>query len=517
MNGLTTEIIAGVHLIGAAQYRSLENPNLPLNDPAIWEEVFGDTMRAHTGESISHDRAMTYAPVWQAVSLISGDVAKLPLVLYKQGAGGVREPIEDSPLVDLVQLKPNEEEHAFKFWRRVMVHALLWGNGYVFIVRDDMGEPVELLHLLPDRTNMERHGGELWCITEADGRLEAIRAEDVIHLEGLSVECLEGRDMLDAARNSWALGLAQEKFSSLFFKHGGRVGGILEVPPMTKAGSDRIEEGFRKSYEGADNPFRTVILRDNAKFHQAQTSPRDSQLVEGSEAQVRQTARWFNLSPSKLGLSDSVSYNSKTEDNQDYLDATLSHWLKPLAMECTIKLLTAKQRRKLWFEHDTAELLRMNPSERADFYQKMIASLVLNPNEARRMENLPPYEGGNEYVNPSTTPGELPENGEKPAKNEEKPAPKREIDHNLARVVFKAGDHARYKANKPTAFIEWVDGGLTTHKEEARKLLGAETTVIDAMLLDLKRLAATKDAAALPLAVDELMQTYERSVFDGTT
>ena len=124
-------------------------------------------------------------------------------------------------------------------------------------------------------------GGRLGVQLPAEG----LRAVLLIG-QGVSINGMADCQLVSLARNSWALGLAQEKFQSKFFANGGRIGGILELPlGMPKPSRDQLEEGFRKSYEGADNPFKTVVLRDNAKFHAAQQSPEDAQLVDASEQQ----------------------------------------------------------------------------------------------------------------------------------------------------------------------------------------------------------------------------------------
>jgi phage portal protein BeeE len=42
-------------------------------------------------------------------------------------------------------------------------------------------------------------------------------------------------------------------------------------------------------------------------------------------------------------------------------------------------------------------LLRGNSQQRADYISKLIQNGVLSPNEARRIEGMNTYEGGNEY------------------------------------------------------------------------------------------------------------------------
>lgn len=505
----TTEIYAGVNIAPNTRSNPLDNPNFDFSDSDAWDQVLGGSYRAETGETMNAGRAFTIGAVWQAINLISGDIAKIPLMLYTEAASGVRREVKRHPLIDLVQARPNEDENAFKFWRRAMVHALVWNNAYIWAPYDrSNGQIKEMYHFLPDRTAMRRIEGNLWCVTEINGSKEYFDASEVIHIEGISWDCVEGIDLVSAARNSWALALAQEKFASKFFKHGGRIGGILELPiGMSKPAKDTVEEGFRKKYENTDSPFSTVILRDNAKFHAAQQTPKDSQLIEGTEQQVRQVARWFNLAPSKLGLSDSVSYNSKTEDNQAYLDTTLSHWLKPIAMECTLKLLSNEQRRTMWLEHDTSELLRMDPLKRSQYYNTMIAATVINPNEARRMENMEPYSGGEKYQNPNTSKGLTPDKpaGDGPTAN----PPQR--SHSLARIVFHIGSNARHKAKKPASFLEWIDGNLATHRHECKEI-GQDDSIVDAMLGDFKRVAEYANGDELRSEIDKIVTIYEKGI-----
>jgi HK97 family phage portal protein len=513
----SSQIVAGVFPVD--QRSSLENPNLPLNDPRVWEEVFGGGSRADTGETVTAEKALMYGPFWHAVQLISGDVARLPLRIYKRRpdlGDEARERDRGHPLGRVLGVAANSETESVKFWGRFMVHALMWQNAYALILRDGMGRPTELVNLLPDRTSAERVNGRLVYVTEVNSdenpRLQAFLPEDILHVEGLAVASLGGLTMFRMARNAIGLGLAQEKFAAKFFKHGGRVGGILELPAsMGKPARDKVEEGFRSAYEGADNPFKTVVLRDNAKFHEAQQSPQESQLVEATDAQTRQIAHWFNLAPSKLGLSDSVSYNSKAEDNQSYLDNTLSIWLTRIAAACNFRLLTEEEQETHFVEHNTSALLRMNPLAQAQMFQILVAARIKNPNECRAELNALPYEGGNEFVNPNTmtqgSPGqEEPAEEEEADTEEETPAPVRSVEY--LRMLFEVTARARMKAKKPDTFLDWVDGNLAPHRADYK---GAEPFPFDAITADLKRNLDTWTNEELPQRVEEWCQVLERT------
>jgi HK97 family phage portal protein len=507
----TTEVIAGVHLIERTGGYSLENPNLPLNDPAVWEAVFNDTYGTATGINVTAEKALMYAPLWHAVSLISDDVARLPLYVYKRRpdiSEDARERDRAHQLNYLLSVAANEETESIKFWGRFMVHALLWGNGYAFIDRDGTGRPAGLYNLLPDRTHPERVDGRLVYVTEAGARLKVLLPEDVLHIEGLNIASGAAMTVFRQARNSIALGLAQENFASKFFANGGRIGGVLELPlGMPKPARDTLEEGFRKTYEGNENPFKTVILRDNAKFHAAQMSPRESQMTEGTESQTRMIAHWFKLAPSKLGLSDSVSYNSKAEDNQNYLDTALSIWLARIASACNYKLLSTRSTDTHFVEHSIKSLLRMNLQAQADSFQKLIAARVLNPNEARAELNRLPYDGGDEFVNPNTLKAGSPDGTPptEPPPTPAKPPPKRSSE--FLRMLFELTSRAREKSRKPEIFLKWIDANLETLRSIYK---GSEPFPFDYAVRWLKAKADTCPHDEFVSNIDQLCDFWER-------
>lgn len=505
---------------------SLENPSVSLNDPDAWNDLFGEGMRTDAGVLVSHRGALKFSPVWQAVSMISGDVAKLPLEVFRRlDDEKGREVDKAHPAYRLVRRKPNREMHAFKFWRRLMVHGLLWGNGYAYIDRNGRGDPIELFNLLPDRTAPERINGELFYVTETkkpDGSpwLRPLPSGDVLHVEGISIDGMEGCDLVEFAKNAIAVGLAAEGFAAKFFKHGVRTAGILELPAgLPKPAGDKIVEGFQKYQEGPDNWFKTVILRDGAKFHNVSVSPQEGEMTISREYAARDVARFFNLCPSRLGIKDSTSYNSKEEDNQNYLDSTLSPWLCSITGEGHTKLLSGAQQAadSHYFEHNTRALLTMNPLKRAQTAAIAIRNGWASPDEIRAAENMNPRKDGKggQYVDivaangagkGSVDNGQNQTTGDNPGGDA---ATGDEAKRHLTRrVVFNLGARARHKARNAAAFVEWIDGGLQSHRTEAREMLGDDSRVVD-ILGELRALIERVGSEGLYDAVDAAVSKHE--------
>ena len=535
-------------LFGLDSRASIENPRFNINDPRAWDML--GSSQTDSGQRINHEKALTYAPVWQATTLISGAGAKLPIELFKRTGDDMREQVYAHPSAKLVRYQANRERTAFEFWRTVWVHLCLYNRAFAYIEQRRPGMPLELFNLLPDRTCPERISGDdvysqtnnrdlanamdgqLVYTTEAGGQLKTLYPSQVLDFKGITLDGMTKCDLVEHARNAIGLGLAQEKFSSKFFRNGARMGGTLEIPAaIGKPAAQTLEEGWRKNNENEDSWFRTVILRDGAKFHAGSFAPKESQLIEATEAQVRNVARWFNLPPSKLGISGSVSYNSKTEDNQNFLDDTLSATLAMICAELWFKLLSEAEQVDHYFEYDTTALLRMDTTKRYSAYEVGLRARFLSRNEVRKKENLPPVDGGDEFdVVPGGvaggTPGGAPASGPADDPEEQEPdeptdvetdeevSPERSILQRFRKVVYLVGQRARHKAKNPRAFDQWVTGGMNDLRDEARKAGASDTESTDLfadIVTRLDRIAQTTTEAKLADAVDTAMAELERN------
>ena len=412
LSGTITADQAGVWQGGASQptepqAMSMENPAFNLDAADV---LTGEGTRSAAGVRVTPEKTLGIPAVFQAVSMISGDVARLPLTVYLSDENDFLTPDRSHPAFALLKKRPNETMHAHKFWRRIVVFLLLWQNAYAWIRRRGDGTPAELLLLLPDRTKPERlPDGRLVYVTEYErGKMIALQPSEVLHFEGVGLNNLHGSELIALARDALGMAIAASTFASKFFANGGRIGGILEIPAATSTQAKaRIEEGFRRVYEGIDAAFKTVVLRDSAKFHAGQLSASETQLADARREQVREVARLFNMRPSRLGEESGSGYNSKAEDNRDYLERTLTHPMTAIATECEAKLLTTEEflGDTHTVAHDTSELLRMDPLRQMQFGSLGVRSELMTRNEARRQLRLPPVDGGDEIRNPAINPG----------------------------------------------------------------------------------------------------------------
>lgn len=376
--------------------RSSWSGPLMSNSPEL-ARWFGSS-KSTTGMVVTESTALSVAAVWRAVTLISGQVAALPLKVYQQDANGAKRPARGHPVYRLLHDAPNAEQTAFTARELLQSHVLLSGNAYAEIQRDTVGRPIAIWPLTPERVTPFREAGTLRYRIANVSRGEAIvEAADMLHVPGLGHDGTVGYSVVHAARESLGLAVATEKFGATFFGNGATFGGVISYPGPKPP--ELSEKGYREQIEarhqGVDRAHKVLALYNGATFSGgAGIPPEDAQFLETRKFQVTEIARWFGLPPHKLGDLDRATFSNIEQQSLEFLSDCLTPWLKRWEQELTRKLIADVDRGRYVIEHVTEGLLRGDAQGRAAFYQTMSSIGAMTINEIRQRENLPPIEGG---------------------------------------------------------------------------------------------------------------------------
>lgn len=377
--------------------RSMENPNIPLYDPANWiSEAFGATESA-AGVSISAETALRYAPWWRGINLLSSDVGKLPLFVYRRvGAGKERDPSHQAFRL-LRYTANNELMSAFVFKQTLTSHALSHGNGYAWILRSGDARPQELIVLDPFNVMPLRENGRLWYAVRVGFEWRRVNPTEIFHLKGLSPDGMVGYSVYRKAKESLGEGMAAQEYGQRFFSNGARPSVVIEVP---QGMSDDAQQNFLRQWErmhtGLAASHRTAILTHGAKANAFSVNARDSQLHEIRKFNLVDIANWIGVPVHKVGGEGRTAYSSLEQENQAYLDESLDPWLVRWEDECREKLLTEEQKDR---DTHTVEFLRQ-ALVRADIVARYTAHNIAvrggweNRDEVRSSENKAPLPNG---------------------------------------------------------------------------------------------------------------------------
>lgn len=485
--------------------RSLEDPRVDLHDPEAWDEAFGIGSKTATGLKITPKSAMTYAAVWRAVNLISGDVAKLPCFVYARNGEG-KSRATKHPAFPLLRHKANGDMTAFTVKQTLIQHALLRGNGYAYIVRDGGAAPLELLPLDPGATYPVRANGVLYYVTTAATEQRRIPATDMFHVKGLGFDGLVGYSVIEYASESLAMGLAAREYGARFYSNGAEAGVLLEHPgKISKDAAERLRDSWNKMHSGLENKHKTAVLEEGMTANKITLSARDSQLIESRQFEIREVANWFGVPPHKLGDTTRTAFASLEQENQSYLDEALDRWLVNFEEEARDKLLTEEEKRNdsHIVEFERKAMVRANLEARANYYRTAGGGRPwMTVNEIRGTENMNPDddEDSNQLMVPLNiqSPISEPEQPSKPPPTSEPPQPQPPVEDEesasakldaahrrlmlsaLVGMVRRVGGQARHAAKKPPEFRAWLDQSLEA--DNGKTIAEAVGPVIDARI-----------------------------------
>jgi HK97 family phage portal protein len=359
-----------------------------------------------TGISVNEESSLTFSAVWNAVVLISGDVAKVPLPLYRRLPNGGKDKYSDHGLYELVHDYPNPEMSSFQFRRTLQGHVLVWGNAYAEIERDAMDRPVALWPLLPWAVSSYRdRAGDLWYRVQNPGGADVnLPARNVLHLSGFGLSGICGEPPIRKAMESIGLGLAAEKFGATFFGNGSTFGGIISYPTGTaKDPQVRKEnrEAIESRHQGVERAHRFLALYEGAAFTAIGVDPDKAQFLETRRFQIEEVARWFNIPVHKLKELARSTNNNIEHQGIEYATDTLQPWFRMWEGELGLKLIRRLERKQQFFEHVTEALTRGDSAAQGELISKQFAVGAASPNEIRGKFNQNPVTGGDQVWVPS--------------------------------------------------------------------------------------------------------------------
>ena len=384
---------------GMSNIRANKVSNEKYWNPALWSLAGAQST---AGVNVNESSALQYSAVWCAVNLIAGTVGTLPLHLIQQ-RGQVKRRAYEKPLYHLLHTQPNPYMTAAVFRETIAAHVITWGNGYAEIVRNGMGEVVELWPITPNRVQIDMADGKLFYWIHVDNQDIPMSYDRILHLHGLGFDGFTGYSVIAMARQSIGLGLAMEEFGSRFFGEGTHPGVVVQHPgKLSETAHKSLQADLTTKHSGLGKSHRLLLLEEGMKLESIGIPPEDAQFLQSRQFQIPEIARWFNLPPHKLRDLTKSSFNNIEAEQISFVTDSMLPWLARFEQSYNSQLLTKNQQKqqKLYFKHSVEGLLRGDAASRGDFYQKLWNVGAISINEIREKEDLPPVDGGDEYFVP---------------------------------------------------------------------------------------------------------------------
>ena len=358
-----------------------------------YEALLDTGARTSAGIQVSPVTAMRHPPVRLGVGIRCDTIATLGLHVYNRAD---KSRADDHPLYRLLHDRPNDWTSATSFIQEMERDCVVEGRAYALANRVE-GRIVELIkldfHAVAAGVN-DAHE-PVYDVTFKDGRRVRYGWQDI-----LDVPTLGNLSAIKECRDAIGLAIAMERHAGKLMANGARPGGLFKSP---KKFSDTAYERLKQSWNGShsgENSGGTVILEEQGDYVPLSFNSVDLQFQEMRAFQLVEIARSLGVPPNLIFDFSRATWGNAETATQAYLTFTLNPRAK-LWEGALTRLMSAEDQAKFFIEFDVNALVRADIAARFEAYSKAIASRIMNPNEARSRENLAPYDGGDQFINPN--------------------------------------------------------------------------------------------------------------------
>jgi HK97 family phage portal protein len=361
-----------------------------------------------SGQTVTPETSRRVATGYRCINVLSDDVAKMPLQQFISRSSGQIERVRPDNRIQntawLMEVSPNRWMTPFLFKKALAMWAITWGAGYAWQPPRMPGARRELFILNSAATIpvFDIQGNLFYQTTFSTGETEYIPDVEVFALLINSMDGITGRSVLTYARETIGRQLGAYETQGKFYSQGLNPGGIVYVGgDLDKTARDKIRNSYGEAMSGSSNAYRLAVMDSKiTKFEAITMKPVDAQFLESIQATDVEIANFFGVPLYKLN-SGKQSYNSNEQQNLDYLTTTLDPYLVQWEQAAALRWLTELEQNYTYFRFNRDVLLRTDAKTRAETLEKRIISGQMSPNEAREIEDMPAYPGGESFYMPA--------------------------------------------------------------------------------------------------------------------
>lgn len=364
--------------------------------------------------SANSDSAMRVMTVHSCVSAISNALKQLPVHL-KQKKGKIREDASNHWAWELLTSRPNSWMTKSEFFGMVAAHYCLRGNFYALKAWNlKRTEVLELLPVHPDRVLEIRQNADYsldYNITfPAPAGSRWIKGEDVFHVRGLTLDGITGVNRVAYARQGYEFSLLLETHGTNTFKNGAFPNAALETDGQfeTREEAKKVLDEFNEIHSGAGSQAKVLLLTDGMKFKPISLSYPDLEFLNNRKFQKKEiVGLMFGIPIDLMSSGDTTTFASAQEFNQSFVAFTMAPLVVAVEEAIGRDIIGRSGIRQGYYAKINMNgLLRSDSEKRMAAYVQGINAEIYSPNEVRELEDMNPYEGGDEYkTRTSTTKG----------------------------------------------------------------------------------------------------------------
>lgn len=332
------------------------------------------------------------------VRLLSEIVGTLPCHVYKKAEDGSRDRADHAGAA--VLSRPNPWTGSGEQRTRMMVDALLHGEAFGRVLRA-RGAPKEIHRLDPSGVTVKIDDRTLepsYHVAQKTGAPIVLGWRDVLHVQTPGSLPDKPLKLLDMARDAISVDLAMQRYQGRVFGAGARPSAILKVPAKTPPERRKeIKESWDEAHSGGQ-AGRTALIDDTMDWKAVSFSMVESDFLQLRKHAASEINRTFKVPETLNGNLDRGVWKNVEELTQVFLDFALTPWLDAWQNAYERVLLKESERGQYFVEFKIDAIAKANLAARYTAYRQATGGSWMTPNETRKLDNLPPIDGGDELL-----------------------------------------------------------------------------------------------------------------------
>lgn len=346
---------------------------------------------------VTEKNAMGLSAFYRAVTLISGQLAMLPLESFTTGPAG------DAPKrVASIFDNPDTDEGQTPFeWKETLfLHLLLHGRTGAVKVRTQAGGLARLALVHPltftvrapspkDYRDSRLPAGGLWFdVRLADGTTKRLDGNDFWYLPGASLDGVETQGLIRTAQQSMGTTRAADRAAYKMFTKGALISG-LAVPADEEditADVPEIRKELDRATGGAENAGGIAIVNRRLNLLPWTMTASDAQFLQSRQFQIEEIARWTGVPPHLLMQTEKqTSWGTGVEEQNRAMGRTvLGPWATRFEERASRLLARPRSVR-----FDFTRLERPSPDREIELDLQQVGAGVMTVDEYRAKRGWP--------------------------------------------------------------------------------------------------------------------------------
>lgn len=372
-------------------------------------QEFGGWLEQNLGASV--ETALQQAAFMLCCDVISQDLSKATPRLRRRTSPTTSKVVDakEHQIAALLALEPNRR-HTWQMYTEMSVYwGLLTSNSYSVALRNNVGDPLEIIPVQPGRVRAYVEGRDVWYDVRASTQQEQallgqpsmrVRESDMIHVRGRPLDGMDGYSTLVLGKQTLETGRALEAMREALFGEEGQMRGVFfregAMPDDTMP--DISFQRLRQQLKELMNRFRQmtepVVLEGGMKFQPISSSPKDMEFAAQFSAQINATCRLLRVPPHKVFQMDGVKYENLETSEKMYVGDTLVPVAKRHEAATAKVLLTREERLEFYIEYDRDEMTLRDSQRETERIKTLVERGIVTIDEARAQMGFNPLPNG---------------------------------------------------------------------------------------------------------------------------